>query len=467
MTVYLDVSALRIQKYLVRYPRLRSITAASAMLADETRTSAVDAVIDSRAQPNPAAGEADGKVSLVVNDGQDVELLARDLVAHLMARLPAARFEALWAEADSYAESLILMNERRGSSSDIVTAPRLAEFPAERLCQRCGASAAISEVQGIDGSEWSCWDCAWRVPDVKTGTDRRTGPILSGYPVPRDFDELASLGIDAKRNHLATVYADGNALGRFFKHAVDTLSADQLNALSRAVTDATRESLRRAAEQVQPDGTKTGVVVKHVVGGDDVLVSLPASFAWEFTITYLSAFSELMREKIKDLGTELQAPSASGAIVFSHKSHPFSTVFQLADEALKTAKSFAAGTEATVAWLDVTADGDTLPAYRRPVAIAELEQSRSEISELAKAPASALKNVDGYLAKPNPYVAAAHVRKLQRRLRVPGLDRFIYGPLSKMPEIPTEPPTGDAALEAQQQIDMLRNWISLSRWWNR
>lgn len=476
MAMYLDVSALRIQQYLVRYPRLRAITAASAMLSDETRWDAVASVADGLAHPNPAAGDVDGKISLIV-ESEDVEKLARDVIGHLLRRLPAARFEAHWAQADSYPQALVGMREQRGSRTGIVTAPPVSSLPFCRLCDRCAESPATVHVQDIDGRQWSCEDCAYRVPDLVSGGRRRGTTVLEGYRLPDDFNELARLGVDRKRNHLATIYADGNSLGKFFKDAVEVCTADQLNDLSTAVTRATERALVTAAEAIQPDGEQVVATVAHIVGGDDVLVTVPASFGWKFAMTYLSTFSETMQQVLdQDAFTSvgLTAPTASAGVVFSHKSFPFAAVFELSGSVLSRAKTGAPTVSqgrvsgqkqeqrpATINWVDITSDGPHLPQFRQPISLETLQTRTTVIDELARVPASARSNIERYLNNSNPFVGSARVRKLQRRLQFSGLEPFVVD----LPSIPRKEPIARDVREASAKVHHLRNYLSLTNWW--
>ena len=472
MMTYLDVSASRIQEYLVRYPRLRSITAASSMLASETRWDAIEAVVDGRGRPNPAAGDADGKSSLIVVEAADVEELAQDIVAHLLTRLPAARFEAHWADAESYPDALALMTQRSGAGSGFTTPPPLNTVPVQRLCDRCVVSPATERLEDIDGEAWSCSDCALRVPDIRSGHRVRGETILEGFEVPSDFDELAKLGNDGKRNHLATIYADGNSVGKFFKDALADCDPDQLNQLSEAVTTATRQAVRGAALNIQPDEERTIASIAHVIGGDDVLVTVPASFGWQFARTYLETFSNLMEQALEAVAPDagLAAPTASAGVIFSHKSFPFATVFSLAAGVLDSAKAGDVtrpspdgpdGRPAMVSWIDITSDGLDGPSYRHPLSVDYLAESEGEITALAAISASARSNLETYLSGANPFIAAARVRKLQRRLRFPGLEPFV----ADLPRIPVSVPSEQESLDAHRRIDLLRNMLSLADWW--
>lgn len=456
MPTYLEISALRIQRYLSRWPTLAGRRGASAMLAEALVPAAVVDVLGDQADPNPEAGEVDGHLSLLVREGVDPEALARTLLDELGDRLPAAELSAVWGDGETYVDAYAdALGPKRAGGDSLVTVPAVAEFPLARLCDRCGIDPAVVRLRRVGTLEWACRDCALRAPenvDERPGArlEQRLRDSFQGMGLPRTFDDLAALGLDDKRNHLATVLIDGNALGRFFRLVSETepsakraLSAGLSEATFRALVVASEAADRRAASAEQLP------VIPHVLGGDDVLVSVPASLGWTFTMRFLESFQDEARKVVDEHAPELadRAPTASAGVVFAATSHPFSRCVALADDLLDRAKAVSRGDASTVLWIDVTADGEEAVLDRRPWTLAHLEHHAGALSALAdptELPRSARSSLAEALADPVPRVALARASVLQRRLSINGVDPFL----------------------ADGDPGVLREAIDIARWWS-
>jgi hypothetical protein len=78
----------------------------------------------------------------------------------------------------------------------------------------------------------------------------------------------------------------------------------------------------------------------------------------------------------------------SAGLVFHHKTAPFFDVMRLAGEQLLMAKNATAGRAATVAFLDLTADGSQPPPGREPVTLRYLEDNADRFGRTAELPDS-------------------------------------------------------------------------------
>ena len=114
-------------------------------------------------------------------------------------------------------------------------------------------------------------------------------------------------------------------------------------------------------------------MIPHIVGGDDLVVSVVADRAWRFTVSYLDAFRAHARD-IPGVGDEHgpALPSASAGLVFAHMKFPFRRAAELAADRLRAAKRQFHGVSPAVAWLDVTRDGEQPPAALRAWALDDL-----------------------------------------------------------------------------------------------
>lgn len=389
MSVYLDVACIRIQQYLARTPTLRGRRAASAVLAEATRLHTAqdtqDAppllrVVAGLAEPNEQAGVADGVASLVVRDGVQPEQVARRVLAHLRAALPGATFQAVWGEGPSYVDAYNRQIKPRLASGRevLLDLPPLAEFPPVSPCRFCRSAPAstrlpvdpFDEAHAQQAREQdACADCEMR---YGTRASRRAGRTAEerlarqiGRPRAADLAALAALGRAGRGgNHLATVYADGNAIGEFFTALGKQPGADK-NSASRRLVDATWDALGAATRAIaQPDDSVL-CAVPHVVGGDDVLVSVPADRGWRFAAVLLAAFEQSLA-RIAQESRIGQPPTVSAGIVFARADYPFHLVVASAEASLRRAKNAYAGRRTALDFLDVTAEGHDAPAEMPP-----------------------------------------------------------------------------------------------------
>lgn len=485
--VYVDFGAVRIQHYLTRTAGLRGHRAASNSLAQATADAPIEQEIGDLAEVNPEAGKADGVVSLrfPAADGDRHEDRVRQLqnrvFAHLRKALPGAEFHSVWGEGESYlavyAHALQPKAHRGQVRHDL---PPTAEFPLAVPCRMCHTDPAVGVEPVPGGSQALCLDCSMRnVPRRQMVADVRSpeGRLLQDIglaPAPDDFTDLATLGSAASgRNHLATVAVDGNAFGVFFKTLADEGSRDaelrgMKATISQTLSAATRTALANAALELPVTMEHERLcLLPHVVGGDDVLVSLPADQAWCFTLTFLEEFGHLVRketaEALERLNLiragrpdlpKLEPPTASAGVVFAHASYPLNLLVESAGQRLAEAKRAFGGRHASVQWLDITADGTEAPTHP-PLALSVLRtDGRSEtapavaLSRLTKVPASHRTRLTEALRGSGPLTAAALAD------RVGHLDtiRPFLPPLDRL----DQPPASGIGLGAA---------LNLARWW--
>lgn len=364
MNGYLDVAVVQIQTYLTRAPSLRGRRGASTMVTEATATEATDGIANllaGRATLNPETGKVDGVVSLLLTDRADASRLADDVLAHLRRKLPAASLVAKYYEGDTYTRS------RRAVMWEREWLAAVAEWPLAKPCDWCRSwPAGPDKVQNDyqDGrpsrAEKHCVDCARRGTNAGyatsghavPGTERRLLELIPGRTVPDTFVELAEMALGQVRDdtHLATVYADGNAIGDYMKRHGYPSDAPQ------KIDTATWDAVCAAVAVIDKGLPARLPVIPHLVGGDDVLVSIPGHGAWAFTLALVTAFGAAF--------TGAGAPTLSAGVVIHHRSEPLSDVVDLAGTLLKAAKRGHPG-RAAIGWQSITHDGPT-PARRAP-----------------------------------------------------------------------------------------------------
>jgi|HubBroStandDraft_1064217.scaffolds.fasta_scaffold02874_9 hypothetical protein len=418
---YLDISAVRIQEWLGRTPDLRFRRGASVMLSEATGRSAWP---DERLPPgtrwNSEAGDLDGVVSLTANDDVPDDLVAETLAAaaisvsgELRSKLPFCPLQAVAGSGDSYATAFEQMEQARASGMFLADSPApTAELILAKPCDQCRAAPAEHRgVQNVLPADEKppdlCGECRMRA-DAAGGTagswerrsprpERRLRRALTGMGVkvtrfPDDFADLAEMGrraADDAPTQLALIYADGNRVGEFLDRAAAHARDHGTPAKSQivpALDDSVVSALAGAVMECSEDPDRPAALA-HLAGGDDLLVSVPASAAWQFLLTLLPSFSDRLDAALDWPGPVREMlPSMSAGLVFHHLRAPFADVVRLARDQLRTAKAATGGKGPSVAFLDLTADGDAAPPGRLPLALADLRRESRRLAEIAAVP---------------------------------------------------------------------------------
>ena len=345
------------------------------------------------------AGEIDGVVSLTGQNRAAVERASQAVAEHLRRRMPALEFSVSEPqEAPDYFAAYLPL--RQGAA--VVWQPAAAEAVFAAPCRMCGVDAGVQvRVVGPEsGDERVCGDCAARVDSAGRSSSRRRqdvprgesvleglliGTAAQGAAFPDDFGELAEL--DADQTHIATIFIDGNRIGMLLD-SLGGASGDAKARVARAVAGSAAGALRDAVLRIHKPGQPTLPVAVHLIGGDDVLVSVPALRALPFTTAFLQGFRRQMWRYLQDEHAGKPVPTASAGIVWHHRSHPFGLALESAESALTQAKSGTRGREASVAWIDVTAEGAGPDAVAGPRSLSWLDGNADALEGLAALPAA-------------------------------------------------------------------------------
>lgn len=441
MTVFLDIGAKRIQAYLARTPRLRGRRGASALLEYERLRVWTEGAWSRHARINEKGKETDGVLSLCFIDpdvdDHTVDAVATETTALLQRLAPAAEWDVHVRRADSYRQALhdSAAAERAGHAllpggttryRPLPAAPN--EVPVVRFCETCGLDSAVrtGQVEPADSDDDKkvplCADCSRRFleggyrtdernwtadetrrhwqekiapgglaaeRDLRVGVEQAKVRDAGTLRVVGDFGDLAALG-SGDANHLCTVFADGNRFGDLFAALKD---ADvSLRQLSADLNAAVRGALVAGTAEVTGVNETCLPVVPHLVGGDDLLASVPADRAWDFVLAFLDDYHRRTKSLAADYqqrsGAAVPVPTASAGLVFAHAAYPFADCLDLTEAALRRAKSRHKAKEPAVCWVDVTEDGPELPAARSAPRLADLVEHRSDIDGLRTIPPS-------------------------------------------------------------------------------
>lgn len=467
MTLWIDIRAVRIQGYLGRWPTLAGRRAGSTIL----RTISDDAEVDDllkrldlggQLQRHDQAGFADGVLHLCGADGADLdaaatEAIASSILAELRRTAPAAQFEAVWANGPSYAATTAERHRRRQAGELLQSFPVVNGLPMARRCDATGTDVAATEIVrpgnarprvGLDAYERHRADQIDR-RDLRQGRGHLGIPAIDDRGQPRDFESLAALAkahpnrdIAEKSNHLATIAIDGNALGDLFQRLGAQADGDTSD-MSRAIVAATRSALDDATSAAikvleLANGSEAPVIV-HVLGGDDIVVSVPAVAGIEFALEAINSFARHAGAAAQDVALNAP-PSASAGVVLAAASFPIATTIELAEQLLKQAKRLVNGQEASIGWTDITRYG-LETATRPPMKANDLLADRANVKALQSTGKSSRSILAAAAAHPDPTIARARCRVEASRRSLGNL--------------------ADLAAEPRRLAEL----IELSRWW--
>jgi hypothetical protein len=394
VNVYLDIGVVHIQSWLTRTPKLRGRRGGSAMITEATSPNSIDDALETlrdEVKRNDEVGDIDGVVPLrlLTSDDEIAKQVELAVVSHLRKQLPTATLSVAKYVGKNYAAAKLNDAEWKHTWSAAV-----ADWPPGRPCDWCHVwPAAPGETD--DENNRLCQECVLRrkaAIDVEDGRreTRQERELLDRLgrtaKVPNTLKELAELD---GGTHLALIYADGNAIGKFIADLREMESRKAarrlLQGVAQKIDGATWQALITAVETTW-DGKSKLPVVPHLVGGDDVLVSVPAGQGWKFVRTLQAEFKQLITRETN--GTGVNPPSLSAGVVFHYYAKPLHVMCDLATKLLRSAKEQYLGAEAAIAWQDVTRDGQE-PIGRTPFRHSKLEDDHPRLDKLAAIPRAA------------------------------------------------------------------------------
>lgn len=429
MALYLEIGVVRIQEYICRTSGsdespLRLRRGASRMVSQATQPNNFGQL---GLQRNPETYDVDGVAHLFTSDPElDGKQLAVDCLHHLRESIPAAHLKASWCRVETYSEAMQQLRDSRdaaeGNSKDLGTIswlPPQADDALAKRCQTCAQGVAVSHEKVGGELNWLCQDCSKR---NQYGTDtknkshsekqtesaaspedlaiHRIGksikPTLSRVANLQDLARLAPAR-GAKRNHLATIYADGNSVGALFEALTEPDKAQQAskildNCVIQAVDQPFIEFISSHTNALTTeDGDLTLPGVLTTLGGDDVLLTVPASHGWWFAQSILSRFNDSARQKFQELDAGLTPPTLTAGLIFSHAKYPAEDVIGLASSAMRRAKALDGGGVSSIGWLDLTTDASS--PHAECLTLSELATLSPLLGKIRATPNNQLQNI--------------------------------------------------------------------------
>lgn len=405
---FADIRATRIQAWLDRTSRLRQRRGGSDLIKKLTGDDHVTTLLSGfpDVEVNPEAGQIDGVVALQTTDDSLPDLAAKaavkaaalHVVAQIQAQTPTLGFEGTIGSGRAFQDASAGMKAKYESGQfEIDAPPAVPEIPFIRPCADCLVSHATDRRRNLK-KQPVCEECYDREQQQE-----RTESTPTITDQPADFEGLAD---PPGTTDIALIFADGNQIGGF-KARLSGLQGEKgippLEEFASLLTTINEEAVQEALRRVEP-----ARVVRHLAGGDDLLLSIEASKAWPFTLAYLTAFAARWRgtggaSRFAGID-EAHLPSTSAAIVFHHYSHPFTESLKLADGLLRHAKRSHRGRVPAIAFSRVTGDGDfVVGGDERPaVTLDWLTSHQSAIANVAGYPTAQRKTLRATLASAEP-----------------------------------------------------------------
>ncbi len=346
----------RIKEYVFATGRLKEIRGASAILDELNRKDMIDKSHQFGAETIFANGgsgiftvpETSAEAFIQAVEKEYRLQTRTGSITSAVAQLPAG----FTNQNDIQPYLQTLMYRLRVKKDENAAHQNLLTHPFLRTCDSCGDAYASQNVRDPE-SELICVSCenkrkknreiqadieavvsgeAEEDLDYKLwyrllGDLAREGYSMTGKDRPQDFNDLGEMSEPA--NYMGLIYADGDSMGK----VLETLqNLDEVKKFSKVVDHAIYQSVKEAIFTYLPPCEKYFPFDILMLGGDDLVMVTTADKAVEVSIKITETFSELTQ---KSLGERF---TLSAGVAIAHVSFPFSSLLNLAEQALKFSK---------------------------------------------------------------------------------------------------------------------------------
>ena len=346
----------RIKEYIFATGKLREIRGASAILDELNRSDMVEKSLEFQAEKIYANGgsgmftvpEASAE-ALIQTVEKEYRLRTRTCsITSAVTELPPGFTDqdAIQSYLQTLTHRLRLKKDENPLHQPLLTHPFL------RSCDSCGEQYASEKVTEPE-SELICGSCKNKrdknkeiqidIKDVISGKSEenvehklwhrllsnlaKEGYVITGKDRPEVFDDLGEMS--KPENYMALIYADGDSMGK----ALEKLqNLSEVKQFSEVVDNAIYQSVHEAVLTYLPPSDKYFPFDILMLGGDDLVMVTTAHKAIEVSMKISQKFSEFTE---KNLGERL---TLSVGVAIAHANFPFSSLLNLAEQALKFAK---------------------------------------------------------------------------------------------------------------------------------
>ena len=338
----------RIKKYVFATSKLKEIRGASALL-DNLNCEKVPKIIRDRCSgqvEEPVVYAAGGSCIAIVPHSDAKEIM--DLVENLYpmetvsATITGASFQTDKTTVENrfglIIKELRRMLQKKKAAKYFCVAGGIPGYV--KFCESCNMYPA----QEFDGAEntWLCGSCY--VKRKETGTKRRGfWDRFIANAEPSKYDGVKRLNtldqMSQADNYMGYIYCDGNNMGKL----VDSLSTPQEFSLFAHETDSLIERVAMQAidkfvKPVGPDNDQVMPFEVFLMGGDDLIMAVPAVVALEITVSICKRFEEGARDILKKINRPAFSLSMGAGVVLGPVKYPFHYFNRLAEQLLKSAK---------------------------------------------------------------------------------------------------------------------------------
>lgn len=444
-----------IQDYILRSGRLRHIVGASELI-DTLTGNLLDDVIAalrlSEEQDIRFSRRAGGAVYLF-SPRSEARDAFRDLWTLVVRQYaPGLEFQVAQGEGPTdyhaYLQALAGLQAARNRQSPALP----SGGPVTRYAPRTGQPAVENDaklgLQDVATSRFGL-EQFWRRGGL-TGKFAASVAIddwprnLEYSPTP---DEGVQFPFWPDNRYLGLIHADGNGLGQLLMQLSQQVQARPetfiglFRDFSTAIAEATHAAAHLATQEVllpargtPHDAKVPGVIPARpiVLGGDDLTILVRADLAIPFTRTFLTAFEQKSREKIKPLRDKYpmitgvpEALTAGAGIAFVKSNHPFHLAHELAESLARFAKDRAKEQK--------DANGRIPPtlAFHRVTTASHGDYEDIRQQEMTHGPDNArvMTTLGAYGIDPQPPAALADLEALVQRL---GREEMARGPARQL-----------------------------------
>ena len=346
----------RIKDYVFATGRLKEIRGASAILDELNRKDMIDKSRQFGAETIYANGgsgmftvpETSAEAFIQAVEKEYRLRTRTGSITSVVAQLPAG-----FTNQDNIQPYLqTLMYRLRAKKDENAAHQNLLTHPFLRTCDSCGDAYASQSIRDPE-PELICVSCEYKreknreiQTDIEAvisgeaeedldyklwyrllGDLAREGYSMTGKDSPQDFNDLGEMSEPA--NYMGLIYADGDSMGKVF----ETLrNLDEVKKFSKVVDHAIYQSVHKAILTYLLPGEKCFPFDILMLGGDDLVMVTTADKAVEVSMKITETFSELTQ---KGLGERF---TLSAGVAIAHASFPFSSLLNLAEQALKFSK---------------------------------------------------------------------------------------------------------------------------------
>lgn len=325
----------RIKDYVFATDTLKEIRGASARLDELNRDLMPHLIRKADVAAQTIYAHGGGGLFLVAADkAEDARLAVEKAyrkysgqaasVTGVMIAVPAGFDE----QSSSQSLFKLLQFRLRQAKDNTPTGLSITSSPYLRYCDACGEFPAENFIAELGSERLLCQACRKRRHFKRGLWERLQSYGLPPGELPQDFSELSEFSKPS--GYIGLLYADGNAMGREIE-SQPTLA--RIRQFAEAVDNAMYQAVRDAIQTHLAPLNNKFPCVPLLLGGDDLVMVTQAQSAIDVAITLTEKFGDYTEQQIN------KRLSISVGVVLAHANFPFRTMLDLAESALKFAKT--------------------------------------------------------------------------------------------------------------------------------